>query len=476
MLDWLVSRRHCNKDWQKSVVAIREKIKHAILDMPESPKIVELLQGAYINYFHCCQIIEILRDTEKDTKNFLGFYSSQRMKDWQEIEGMYKKDNVYLAEAAQILQRLAQYEIPALRKQISKMDQSVTDAIRKHSEYGKQAEDGRKQFEKEISRMQLKGVHLRKELLELAADLPAFYEKITAEIRKISAARDYFQAFRDYMSLGAAPKDAAPILPIIGLIGERGLDVTTYEWKYNQKPDKVEKPNFEMLLTAAEDSDEIDFGGGDEIDFGIAAEDDAVIDFSAVVDLVADDTGAVGEAIASGQDALHLLENSEAQKAVKHELIELLAFLSMRLDDETRETTADVLIRGAEKRPDGVAAVTEKRLKTWITEVEGILKELENPQKVHLFKIRGSPQYVEQVVEELEKKRDMEHRYKRLQTLMTENQETARQSVTKSNVELKTIVESTRVLQKQIEAEISKKYNGRRVNLMGGINQALGGN
>lgn len=45
-LDWLVSRRHCNKDWQKSVVAIREKIKHAILDMPESPKIVELLQGA----------------------------------------------------------------------------------------------------------------------------------------------------------------------------------------------------------------------------------------------------------------------------------------------------------------------------------------------------------------------------------------------------------------------------------------------
>lgn len=83
---------------------------------------------------------------------------------------------------------------------------------------------------------------------------------------------------------------------------------------------------------------------------------------------------------------------------------------------------------------------------------------------------------MEQVVEELEKKRDMEHRYKRLQTLMTENQETARQSVTKSNVELKTIVESTRVLQKQIEAEISKKYNGRRVNLMGGINQALGGN
>lgn len=48
------------------------------------------------------------------------------MKDWQEIEGLYKKDNVYLAEAAQTLQRLAQYEIPALKKLIAKNDQAVS--------------------------------------------------------------------------------------------------------------------------------------------------------------------------------------------------------------------------------------------------------------------------------------------------------------------------------------------------------------
>ncbi|VDM75648.1 unnamed protein product [Strongylus vulgaris] len=89
LLDWLISRRHCQKDWQKNVLVIREKIKHAILDMPESDEVVKLLQGscdlpfADINYFHCQRIIEILRETEKDTKNFLGFYSSQRMKDWQ---------------------------------------------------------------------------------------------------------------------------------------------------------------------------------------------------------------------------------------------------------------------------------------------------------------------------------------------------------------------------------------------------------
>lgn len=39
---------------------------------------------------------------------------------------MYEKGNVHLAEAAQILQRMVQYEVPALKKQISKYDQTIT--------------------------------------------------------------------------------------------------------------------------------------------------------------------------------------------------------------------------------------------------------------------------------------------------------------------------------------------------------------
>lgn len=71
------------------------------------------------------QIVNILKETEKDSKNFLGYYSSQRMKDWQEVINLYQSDAVYLAEAAQILQRLVQYEIPALKKQIVKCNQGA---------------------------------------------------------------------------------------------------------------------------------------------------------------------------------------------------------------------------------------------------------------------------------------------------------------------------------------------------------------
>lgn len=91
--------------------------------MPAHEDIAALLSGSYINYFHCLKIIEILKETEADTKNLFGRYGSQRMKDWQDVVRSYEKENLYLAEAAQILVRNINYEIPGLKKQIAKEEQ-----------------------------------------------------------------------------------------------------------------------------------------------------------------------------------------------------------------------------------------------------------------------------------------------------------------------------------------------------------------
>lgn len=45
------------------------------------------------------------------------------MKDWQEIMSLYERDNVYLAEAAQMLMKIVKYDIPSLKKQIQKLQQ-----------------------------------------------------------------------------------------------------------------------------------------------------------------------------------------------------------------------------------------------------------------------------------------------------------------------------------------------------------------
>ncbi len=76
-----------------------------------------------INYFHCLQIVEILKETEADSKSLFGRYGSQRMKDWQEVVRCYETGSVGLAEAAQLLMRNTAYEIPATKKAIVKCEQ-----------------------------------------------------------------------------------------------------------------------------------------------------------------------------------------------------------------------------------------------------------------------------------------------------------------------------------------------------------------
>ena len=44
--DWILDRRHCNRDWSKNVLPIRTKINLAIQDMPENEEIKSLLFGS----------------------------------------------------------------------------------------------------------------------------------------------------------------------------------------------------------------------------------------------------------------------------------------------------------------------------------------------------------------------------------------------------------------------------------------------
>lgn len=54
------------------------------------------------------------------SKNLFGQYTSKRMKDWVEILKLYEKDNIYLGEVGSLLLRNVNYEVPALRKLITK--------------------------------------------------------------------------------------------------------------------------------------------------------------------------------------------------------------------------------------------------------------------------------------------------------------------------------------------------------------------
>ncbi|CAD5232338.1 unnamed protein product [Bursaphelenchus xylophilus] len=437
----------CANDWIKKSADIREKIKRAILDMPENERILELLRGGSINFFHCKEIVEILKETEKDSKNVFGFYSSQRMKDWQEIVDLYKKNNVFLAESAQILQRLVQFEIPALRRGNQRAENQIKEAQKREVDAVKQAEDARNSYQRELKRFGIKGEKIKKELLDLAKDLPTKFNELAKEASQFLPAAEFFENVQKYNEVGDIQK-----LELLKRLGEKGVDFTEVQ------------------------DDEIDFG--DDIDFG----DGAGIDFGddINIEVVGDESGiqegaaeVVDDGIARFENAFSIFEHQETFQTLQAEVEQLLVFLQFRIQDELASDPAQVYISSLMSKPKEIESVTLEQLQKWKKSLEEFQKKLTDPLTRHLAKIRSSPGYVEDLVNQLDQKKKHEGKYKQIERLSKEKQAELVEQISRDSETMESLCESARELQSQIEDAISELYKGREVNIVGEISAVL---
>ncbi|VBB26252.1 unnamed protein product [Acanthocheilonema viteae] len=453
LLDWLLSRRHCNRDWQKNVMVIREKISAAIQDMPEDERIVKLLQGS-CKHSKDAFIFEYKLFSLRSNRQ----HSERYGKGHEEFLGiLFVAENERLDGANNILFHFVK---PVMKRN--------KDCAKKERDYAKQMVDSKKQYEKELLKMGIKGIDLRREILSLLADLPSFLDEITRSISSLNEPLQYYEQFRAYLHLNETPNIV--LLPLCRLLMEKGAEVTVYEWKNGVKPARIELPSLDGRVNEkANNAEEIDFGDDliipdNEIDFG---------DSEFQIDVIGDEKGDVNDGVARGLDALTILENPQTRNHIYFELRELEKFLLMRREDETTESISDIYILGMEERPAALRKITVEKIDKWSMHVSQIINSLTDPQKAHLFRIRSSPQYVEKLMEILDQKRSLEERYRKMKDLMIEKQNEMQMSIVKAHETLDRICETSKILQKQIEEEISKMYKGRKVNIMGGINAAL---
>uniref|UniRef100_A0A8B9MHW4 CDK5 regulatory subunit associated protein 3 n=1 Tax=Accipiter nisus TaxID=211598 RepID=A0A8B9MHW4_9AVES len=485
--DWLVDRRHCNLKWQSQVLVIREKINAAIQDMPENEEIKQLLEGAYLHYFHCLRIVEILKGTEASTKNLFGRYSSQRMKDWQEIVSLYEKENTYLAELASLLVRSISYEIPSLKKQISRCQQAQQDFARREEECQLGAAELRERFFTSCKQYGITGDNVRQELLALVKDLPSSLSEIGAGASALSEAIELYQACVEFV----CESSEELVVPLLRHVGKRG-NTTVYEWRTGLQPLRVERPEVEEVPEQPKE-DTIDWGDftleptrvddgavadggaqGEEIDWGITLEpspQDDGIDWgdgeSQEVQITVLEAGTeVPEGVASGSDALTLLENTETRSQFIDELMELELFLSQRLV-EMEEEADIVAVSQFQLAPAVLQGQTSAHVGSLLATTRALLGQLCTRSMQHLFMILASPRYVDRVSELLRQKLKQAELLLAKKEMMSQKRQEALAEQGALEPKLDRLLEKTKELQKLIEADISKRYSGRPVNLMG---------
>ena len=146
------------------------------------------------------------------------------MKDWQEILKLYQKNNLYLAESASILGRNVIYEIPALKRFVSKGEQNQAECTKKEASCKKQAQDYRDKFAQRCTQL---GISLENfdaknknsnkpsvnyignQLLnQMNTDLPKIFDRISEKTKNISEAVKFYRRFlKATVGLSAADED-----------------------------------------------------------------------------------------------------------------------------------------------------------------------------------------------------------------------------------------------------------------------------
>ncbi|KAM5135013.1 CDK5 regulatory subunit-associated protein 3 [Mantella aurantiaca] len=483
LLDWLVDRRHCTLKWQNKVQQIRQKINQALQDMPEHEDIRKLLSGTYINYFHCLTIVEILKNTEAATKNLFGRYSSQRMKDWQEVISLYQADNTYLAESGSLLMRSVSYEIPALKKQMARCQQLAVESERRAEECVQGAAEQREQYYSSCKRYGITGEDVRKELQMLVCDVPSLLRKVGADTAGLLPAVELYKACVSFVC-ESTPEEALPLLCFV----QRKGDTTVYEWRTGQVPQIVERPEVKDVEDISQQAEEgeIDWGEigqnsdpvslqtSEDIDWGIVSEpgatDGIVWDISetspAEIISVVEVGHDVPPGVARGTDALTILENTETRNQFVDELMELEVFLSQWLQD--LDSDADIVtVTQFQTAPVILQGQTRVKVNAMLSHVRDLIGRMTDVKMRHLFLILASPRYVDRVIDLLRQRLKQAELLEKKREAWLERGKSAQEERESLEPKLQVLQERSRELQKQIEAELSRKYNNRPVKLIG---------
>lgn len=485
LVDWLVDRRHCNLKWQSAINVIREKINVSIQDMPENEEIKELLSGSYIHYFHCLRIVEILKGTEASSKNIFGRYSSQRMKDWQEIVSLYETDSVYLVELASLLSRNVSYEGPALRKQVAKAQQLQQELSRREVECQSSAADLRERYYTACKEYGITGENVARELQALVKDLPAVLDEVGKDAAKLDEQIQLYTAFTNFVC-----DWSEPVLPMLTFVQKRG-NATFYEWRTGNAPTVVERPVVEDAPLETVTEDTIDWGDFSTttdtqgLNYGIKVEDG--IDWGISLQSTSGDTGADGidwgdgepapieivdtgidcpDGVARGEDAFSILENSQSRSQFIDELMELEVFLAHRLTEMNEEGDV-VAMSQFQLAPSVIQGQTCEHVQKMLSVVRSLLGRLTTLRMQHLFMIQASPRYVERVTEMLRQKLKQADILVLKSATMAEKRQEALEEQSRLEPRVDLLEGCTKELQKLIEADISKRYHNRPVNLMG---------
>lgn len=473
LVDWLVQRRHCKKDWGENLAAIRRKIRSALKDMPEHEEMKQLLIGSKLDYFKSRRIIEILKTTEADSKNFFGYYSSQRMKDWQEIVYSYERDCIYLAEIATDLIRETNYEVPGIRKVISKLNKEKEDAEKERANLLRKAQQFNSEYQRMAQSFDIEGSDVVRELEEKSKLLRNVMNELVSLCGSLKQTTQYYLEYTSSTS----KQEIGKLLPMLQYVLEKG-NTTVYEWKYGEAPERVEVVEKAASTNPSEIElidDEIDFGedlpssesssGFVHVDGGNNGNvEESFIKVENINPQISSDNS---DKVARGDEAKLILEFRNTRNQFLNNLYELEAFFSQLLHDSmSGENKSNSSFEGG----SSIRVYDKSEIEQALTATKRPIDVLSKDKNKILFQMSDSPSYLDNLKEKFASKKKQATDCNLRADSMNDVIKDIERQTRETEIHLKKSISSAKELQSKVESSLTDLYKGRPINIMGCVN------
>lgn len=148
----------------------------------------------------------------------------------------------------------------------------------------------------------------------------------------------------------------------------------------------------------------------------------------------------------------------------------LFTFLKQKLNEMKSESDNLVISTIMQDAPKSVQSYTEKDLNKSIELVKDVLNYFKTKKVEQLFRVNDSPHYLKRIYDQfMDKKKSIEKFLRNQeQTRLKQKELVIEENGIKEKLDL--IIMKTKELQTFMCKDLSKKYNGVRINMMGEIN------
>lgn len=521
LLEWLVNRSLVNRLWNEECGELRKLI--AEVESEECP--VEECKELLTNYYNTVEALALLDASPFGSKNMIGQYTHQFTTKIARIVKLYERDNVYLADSAKQIIQNVKYNVPVLKKQIARCQQVKSDSVKKQTECSSNIAKYQAKFRERCAEIGIKGDHVRSELVNLLEDLPLMLSELATTLTPLAKGLEYYRKFAQFL----INDSELSVCPLLHYLVEHG-NVTVYQWENGVPPasnrDKSDSESSVEIITplrCKEDSDGvvhienevldnrdnihaidtvsdnvnakvensqsgspdvavIDFDVGDGIDFGdggidfgdaggidfgdeggIDFGDDGGIDFG-------DDEGVTIELVQTGEETQHelILDSTVTRNKVIDELFELSAFLESRRDELIKHS--DSILSEIPDCPPLIQTTQVETIESMLALVSDPLTALTSDKMRHLLLLKNSARYVDRLADSMHVQLKLCDKMESTIEAMKDRVQESESSYDELLPKQTQAIAATKLLKKKVEDELSKRYKGRPVKIVGDIN------